>query len=64
MLGGVAIGVKLDFLRTDPVTSVIDAAQRGLIVKMSVQHMDPTVRTISGLEILADSLERVAEGLR
>ncbi|NVP58617.1 ABC transporter substrate-binding protein [Rhizobium sp. DBTS2] len=52
------IAVKLDFLRHDPVASVMKAARQGQIVEMSVQLMDPTVRTIRGLEVLADALER------
>ncbi|NSZ60153.1 ABC transporter substrate-binding protein [Agrobacterium tumefaciens] len=54
-----ALAVKLDFLKTDPVASVMDAARQGRIVEMKVQFMDPTVRTIRGLEILADGLERL-----
>lgn len=52
------IAVKLNFLKHDPVARVMKAAQQGRIVEMSVQFMDPTVRTIRGLEILADALER------
>lgn len=52
------IVVKLAFLKHDPVAGVMEAPQQGRIVEMSVQLMDPTVRTIRGLEILADGLER------
>ncbi|SOC47825.1 iron complex transport system substrate-binding protein [Rhizobium subbaraonis] len=53
------LAVKLVFLKNDPVASVMDAAREGRIVEMKVQFMDPTVRTIRGLEILADGLERL-----
>jgi iron complex transport system substrate-binding protein len=53
------LAVKLAFLKNDPVASVMDAAREGRIVEMKVQLMDPTVRTIRGLEILADGLERL-----
>ena len=49
---------KLDFLKNDPVASNMDAVRQGRIVEMKVQLMDPTIRTIRGLEILADGLER------
>jgi iron complex transport system substrate-binding protein len=54
-----ALAVKLDYLKTDPVASLMDAARQGRIVEMKVQFMDPTVRTIRGLEILANGLERL-----
>ena len=54
------IAVKLDFLKHDPVASVMEAAQQGQSVEMSVQLMDSTIRTIRGLEVLADALERLA----
>ena len=52
------IAVKLEFLKHDPVASMMEAAQQGRIVDMSVQFMDPTIRTIRGLEVLADALAR------
>lgn len=52
------LAVKLEFLKNDPVASAMDAAQQRRIVEMSVQLMDPTVRTTRGLEILADALEK------
>lgn len=55
---GDSIAEKLEFLKHDPVASVMEAAQRERIVEMSVQLMDPTLRTIRGLEVLADALEK------
>jgi iron complex transport system substrate-binding protein len=52
------LAAKLDFLKNDPVASNMDAVRQGRIVEMKVQLMDPTIRTIRGLEILADGLER------
>jgi len=51
------LAAKLDFLKNDPVASNMDAVRQGRIVEMKVQLMDPTIRTIRGLEILADGLE-------
>jgi iron complex transport system substrate-binding protein len=50
------IAAKLDFLSQDPVAKVMDADRPGRVVEMSVQYMDPTVRTIRGLEIFADAI--------
>ena len=49
------IAVKFDFLKNDPIARVAEAAQQGRIVEMNVQVMDPTGRTIRGLEVLADA---------
>jgi iron complex transport system substrate-binding protein len=50
--------VKKHFLTTDPVASKLDAVGHGHIVEMDAQAMNPTVRTISGLETVADALDR------
>ncbi|UXN75147.1 ABC transporter substrate-binding protein [Devosia sp. A8/3-2] len=49
--------VKLEFLRTDPVASALSAVLAGHIVEMDAQAMNPTLRTIGGLEKLATALE-------
>lgn len=49
--------VKRKFLSTDPVVSKLDAVEKGHIVEMDAQAMNPTIRTISGLETVATSLE-------
>lgn len=48
--------VKLDFLRTDPVTQHMDAVKENRIVIMNSHAMDPSIRAIAGIEILADAL--------
>lgn len=50
--------VKKTFLATDPVVSKLAAVEKGHIVEMDAQAMNPTIRTISGLETVAASLER------
>jgi len=50
--------VKKKFLTTDPVVGKLDAVEKGHIVEMDAQAMNPTIRTISGLETVAASLER------
>jgi iron complex transport system substrate-binding protein len=48
---------KLEFLKTDHVASQMDAVKNGRIVVMDAHAMDATIRTISGIEVLADALE-------
>jgi iron complex transport system substrate-binding protein len=50
--------VKRRFLTTDPVVSKLDAVESGRIVEMDAQAMNPTIRTITGLETVANALER------
>jgi iron complex transport system substrate-binding protein len=50
------INAKLDFLKSDPVTSQMDAVREGRIVVMDAQSMNPTIRTIEGIEVLADAI--------
>jgi iron complex transport system substrate-binding protein len=50
--------VKRKFLATDPVVSKLDAVETGRIVEMDAQAMNPTIRTITGLETVANALER------
>lgn len=51
--------VKMDFLKTDPVTSQMKAVQNGNIVVMDAQSMDPTIRTIEGIETLVKAVEKL-----
>ncbi len=50
------IAVKRQFLTTDPVTSELDAVKAGRVVAMPAHAMDPSVRSIYGLEALAEAL--------
>lgn len=52
------IDVKLDFLKQDAVTSLMPAVKESRIVIMDAQAMNPTIRTIEGIEVLADGLEK------
>lgn len=50
--------VKKTFLTSDPVVSKLDAVENSRIVEMDAQAMNPTIRTITGLETVADALDR------
>jgi len=50
------IEVKREFLTTDPVTSELEAVKAGRIVAMPAHAMDPSVRSIYGLESLVEAL--------
>jgi iron complex transport system substrate-binding protein len=49
--------VKIDFLERDPVTSQLDAVRKRHFVAMDAQSMNPTIRTIDGLETLAAGIK-------
>lgn len=50
--------VKMDFLKNDPVTSQMKAVKDNHIVVLDAQAMNPTIRTIDGIEILADAVAK------
>ncbi|PTQ75993.1 ABC transporter substrate-binding protein [Celeribacter persicus] len=47
---------KLEFLRTDPVASQMDAVRNNRIVILDAHGMDPSIRNIGSLETLAEAL--------
>ena len=47
---------KLEFLRTDPVASQMEAVKHDRIVILDAHAMDPSIRNISALETLAEAL--------
>ncbi|WP_245956995.1 ABC transporter substrate-binding protein [Aestuariispira insulae] len=47
---------KLEFLKSDPVTSQMDAVKHDRIIIMDAHAMDPTIRTIGAIETLAEKL--------
>lgn len=49
--------VKVDFLEKDPVTSELDAVRGKHFVMMDAQAMNPTIRTIDGIEILEKGIK-------
>ena len=55
-----AVEVKMNFLKNDPVASEMDAVKEGRILILDAHAMDATIRTISGLELMADALEKEA----
>lgn len=50
--------VKRRFLETDPVMSKLDAVQKKRFVIMDAQSMNPTIRTIDGIEALAKGIKK------
>ncbi|HEX2147613.1 MAG TPA: ABC transporter substrate-binding protein [Pseudorhizobium sp.] len=53
-----SLEAKLDFLKSDPVASLMPAVTRGHVFAMDAQAMNPTIRTIEGIELLADSIAK------
>lgn len=51
------LSVKMNFLHTDPVVSHLPAVQQNRIVAMDAQSMNPTIRTIDGIEDLANGIK-------
>ncbi|WP_342361005.1 ABC transporter substrate-binding protein [Terrarubrum flagellatum] len=51
------VEVKLKFLETDPVASKLSAVRNKRIVVMDAQAMNPSIRTIDGVEVFAKSLK-------
>jgi iron complex transport system substrate-binding protein len=49
--------VKVKFLETDPVVSQLDAVKNRHFVMMDAQSMNPTIRTIDGIEVLANGIK-------
>jgi iron complex transport system substrate-binding protein len=52
------IDVKLNFLKTDPVTSKLDAVQKNQIVILDSQAMNPTIRAVGGIEAVAEGIKK------
>lgn len=55
------VAVKHKFLASDPVASLMPAVKEKHVFYMDAQAMNPTIRTIEGIETLADAV--VASGL-
>ncbi|OAN79990.1 ABC transporter substrate-binding protein [Sulfitobacter sp. EhC04] len=49
---------KLAFLRSDPVTSQMDAVKNDRIVVLNAHSMDPSIRNVTALETLAEALPK------
>ena len=52
------VAVKHTFLKEDAVASLMPAVKNGYVVDMDAQAMNPTIRTIEGIEVLADAVEK------
>lgn len=55
------IEVRRNFLLTDPVASQLTAVREGNLIEMDAQSMNPTLRSVDGVEALAEGLR--ARGL-
>lgn len=55
-----AVEVKQEFLNTDPVASQMDAVKEGRVLVLDAHAMDATIRTVSGLELMVDAMEKQA----
>lgn len=51
------LNVKENFLKTDPVASQMEAVRQNHIVVMDALAMNPSMRTIDGIEVLADGIK-------
>ncbi|PLU59683.1 ABC transporter substrate-binding protein, partial [Sinorhizobium medicae] len=51
-----SLEAKLEFLKGDPVASLMPAVAKGHVFGMDAQAMNPTIRTIDGIEALADAI--------
>lgn len=51
--------VKREFLKNDPVTKLLPAVENNRLVNMDVQSMNTTMRTIDGIEKLADAIVKL-----
>jgi iron complex transport system substrate-binding protein len=51
--------VKQKFLKEDPVTNLMPAVKNDHVVVMDAQAMNPTIRTIEGIEVLADAVVKL-----
>jgi iron complex transport system substrate-binding protein len=49
---------KIDFLRTHPVTSKLDAVRNGRFITVAGSSMDPSVRSVSAVEAVSTGLSR------
>ena len=55
-----SIEAKLAFLKNDPVASQMKAVKKGRVLILDAHAMDATIRTISGLELLVEAMEKQA----
>lgn len=51
-----SLEAKLGFLKTDPVANLMPAVKNGHVFNMDAQAMNPTIRTVEGMEALANAI--------
>ena len=56
------VAVKIRFLETDPVTSRLEAVQKRRFIVIDSQALNPTMRVVGGLEVLAEGLRSFSLG--
>jgi iron complex transport system substrate-binding protein len=54
---GDSVVAKIKFLETDPVASQLDAVKNNRIIVIDAQSMDPSIRTIDGIEKVAQGMK-------
>ncbi|USR64485.1 ABC transporter substrate-binding protein [Providencia stuartii] len=53
------VNVKLEYLKNDPVLKLMPAVENQRIIVIGAQSMNPTLRTMEGLEKVADALSKM-----
>lgn len=53
------VAIKQQYLKNDPVTKLLPAVENNRLVVMDVQSMNTTMRTIDGIETLADAIVKL-----
>lgn len=53
------VEVKKEFLKMDPVAKLMTASAEDHVIEMDAQAMNPTIRTIDGIEVMAEALTKL-----
>ncbi len=53
------VAAKRSFLENDPVASRLSAVRNGYLIEMSAHSMNPTLRAVDGVEVLAEGLREL-----
>lgn len=58
-LPGDDVAAKRRFLETDPVASQMTAVKNGNLIELDAQSMNPTLRAVDGVEVVAEGLHKL-----
>ena len=61
-LAGDALDSKISFLESNPVTARLDAVRNKRYIVVNGADLNPSIRTVDGIEKVADALERWGYG--